>query len=186
MKLEDIESRSKFEFSDDWKFVIKYDDSADHKKIKDAVQNTKAVDFIGILGEDRLVLIEVKNYRGSDQKFRADIGSQIYLQDILQKFRDSITGIVIGAMDSTNNQAFFKDCLDILLDKTKYIEAMLWLEPSSISAKMDKKMEAKTQKFRTSFKKGMRKWLSCKVTIANKEDNPYQNFLTVEFISDQP
>ena len=58
------ESGINFKFQSPQWTVVKYDEHLAHKKVSNALQPTKAVDFLGIHDNGQLFLIEVKNYRG--------------------------------------------------------------------------------------------------------------------------
>lgn len=58
------ESGISFKFSSPQWAVVKYDEHLAHKKVSNALQPTKAVDFLGIHDNRQLFLVEVKNYRG--------------------------------------------------------------------------------------------------------------------------
>ena len=58
------ESGISFKFSSPQWAVVKYDEHLAHKKVSNALQPTKAVDFLGIHDDRQLFLVEVKNYRG--------------------------------------------------------------------------------------------------------------------------
>lgn len=59
------ESGINFKFQSPQWTVVKYDEHLAHKKVSNALQPTKAVDFLGIHDNGQLFLIEVKNYRGT-------------------------------------------------------------------------------------------------------------------------
>ena len=58
------ESGINFKFQSPKWNVVKYDEHLAHKKVSNALQPTKAVDFLGIHDNRQLFLVEVKNYRG--------------------------------------------------------------------------------------------------------------------------
>ncbi len=92
------ESHLRFEFGEEWTLVEQYDEHADFDEIKDAVSETKGVDFVGILQNEALYFFEVKNFRGhrisSKGRFRED-DDPIWLE-VAQKVRDTIAGIIGG------------------------------------------------------------------------------------------
>lgn len=69
------ESGINFKFQSPKWNVVKYDEHLAHKKVSNALQPTKAVDFLGIHDNRQLFLVEVKNYRGHThavpQRFRS-------------------------------------------------------------------------------------------------------------------
>jgi hypothetical protein len=51
-----------FDFGSRWQ-VFKFDSHRDYQKMKDLLEGTKAIDFLGILDHKELYLIEVKDFR---------------------------------------------------------------------------------------------------------------------------
>ena len=87
------ESGISFKFSSPQWAVVKYDEHLAHKKVSNALQPTKAVDFLGIHDNRQLFLVEVKNYRGhthdaeTQEVFQAK-GDELYryLQPIITQY----------------------------------------------------------------------------------------------------
>jgi len=52
-----------FDFGDRWR-VFKLDEHRDYRERVGKLEGTKAVDFLGVLDERELYLIEVKDFRG--------------------------------------------------------------------------------------------------------------------------
>ena len=51
-----------FEFGERWK-IFKLDEHSDYRERIGKIEGTKAVDFLGILDERELYLIEIKDFR---------------------------------------------------------------------------------------------------------------------------
>ena len=93
------ESGLVFRFSDRWK-VLKYDEHRFYRYLSGS--GFKGVDFIGILDEKQLALIEVKNYKDryssdeSDPTEELIAASGAYAEKYAQKFQDTfhLIGII--------------------------------------------------------------------------------------------
>ena len=160
------ESNLNFDFNEvEWN-VIKYDDHPAHKKISNGVQPTKAVDFLGIYDDKKLYFIEVKNYRGytGDPKTQEVLkaGGEELMRRIAIKVRDTIAGATNAARFSTNEKNFFIRFNEILLDDTKKIVVIAWIEFDEMNEKERKaKMGVWQQKLKQKLS-----WLhAAKVSI---------------------
>lgn len=105
------ESGINFKFQSPQWTVVKYDEHLAHKKVSNALQPTKAVDFLGIHDNGQLFLIEVKNYREHthDEETRNVLqakGDEL-MRRIAVKVRDTIATVIGSARFSTNDEAFF-------------------------------------------------------------------------------
>lgn len=105
------ESGISFKFSSPKWAVVKYDEHLAHKKVSNALQPTKAVDFLGIHDNRQLFLVEVKNYRGhthdaETQEVLQAKGDEL-MRRIAVKVRDTIATATNAARFSTNDEDFF-------------------------------------------------------------------------------
>ncbi len=179
------ESGLRFEFSpSQWYALLQYDETKDFLKIRDAVSKTKGVDFVGIFQNSTLVLMEVKNFRGSRiaNKPRVEQGDDPLEIEFAQKVKDTIAGIAGGARNSTHFKTEWMSFLDLIKNEGKRVDAVLWLEedfpPPSLPEKREK---ARRDAFLKNLKKGIA-WLTGRVFVFNKQDNPYPGSLTVTFL----
>jgi hypothetical protein len=111
------ESGLRFEFSpSQWYALLQYDETKDFLKIRDAVSKTKGVDFVGIFQNSTLVLMEVKNFRGSRiaNKPRVEQGDDPLEIEFAQKVKDTIAGIAGGARNSTHFKTEWMSFLDLI------------------------------------------------------------------------
>ena len=95
------ESGLQFEFNtENWE-VIQYDTSKDFLRIRDAIDGTKGVDFIGILNGKSLAIFEVKNFRGTriENKQRMGQGGTSLDVEFSKKVKDTVSGM-IGASET--------------------------------------------------------------------------------------
>ena len=105
------ESGINFKFQSPKWNVVKYDEHLAHKKVSNALQPTKAVDFLGIHDNRQLFLVEVKNYRGhthdaETQEVLQAKGEEL-MRRIAVKVRDTIATVTNSARFSTNDEDFF-------------------------------------------------------------------------------
>lgn len=126
------ESGISFKFSSPQWAVVKYDEHLAHKKVSNALQPTKAVDFLGIHDNRQLFLVEVKNYRGhthdaeTQEVFQAK-GDEL-MRRIAVKVRDTIATATNAARFSTNDEDFFTRINQLLLDGQKKIVIIACIE----------------------------------------------------------
>jgi len=130
MKL--VEYPFQFDFDDEFWQIIQYDadDEIYRKNIMPKLQDSKAIDFLGIYKGQTLVLFEIKGFKGymhsQENKGRLSNNGQGICTEISQKIRDSLAGIVHGGrMVKT---VFWKTALDILSNPKKRVIVIAWLE----------------------------------------------------------
>ena len=131
------ESGINFSFQDASWAVVKYDEHVAHQKVEKVLKPTKAVDFMGIYEDTQLFLIEVKNYRGHtrDESTRAvlNVGGEELMRRIAVKVRDSIATATGAARFSTNDEEFFTQVNNRLIDsgvQLTIIACIEWDEPN--------------------------------------------------------
>ncbi|MBK7873482.1 MAG: hypothetical protein IPJ74_23865 [Saprospiraceae bacterium] len=178
------ESRLCFDFDDEnWSHLLKYDESKDYENLSEAIDDTKAVDFTGVLKNEILSLIEVKNFRG----YRIENIPRISELDleIAQKVRDTLAGVIGGVRNSTHAKQTWQKYLQFLQDENKPIHVVLWLEedapPRLSPEKSNRKIAAKGGSINARLKKRLG-WLNAKVIVANQINNPYSESLKVTFL----
>jgi len=126
------ESGINFKFQSPKWNVVKYDEHLAHKKVSNALQPTKAVDFLGIHDNRQLFLVEVKNYRGhthdaETQEVLQAKGEEL-MRRIAVKVRDTIATVTNSARFSTNDEDFFTRINQLLLDNQKKIVIIACIE----------------------------------------------------------
>lgn len=126
------ESGINFQFQDSQWDVVKYDEHLAHKKVSNALQPTKAVDFFGIHANEQLFLVEVKNYRGHTRDAKTQevlqAGGDELMRRIAVKVRDTIATATNSARFSTNDEAFFNQINRLLLNEQKKIVIIACIE----------------------------------------------------------
>lgn len=121
-----------FEFSDSSWDVVQYDAEGEiyRKVIMPAVDDSKAVDFVGIYKNKALFLFEIKGFKGymhsQENKNRLSNAGQEICIEIAQKVRDSLAGIVHGGRKAESD--FWTNALDILSKPNKDVYVIAWLE----------------------------------------------------------
>ena len=92
------ESNLTFSFDERNWDILKYDEHPKYIKITNALEGTKAVDFLGFYNTNTLVLFEVKGFRGyGSQKSvidRLSDGMEVLTNEVAQKVKDTVAAIV--------------------------------------------------------------------------------------------
>ncbi|MEN0051004.1 MAG: hypothetical protein AAF806_28325 [Bacteroidota bacterium] len=168
------ESRLQFEFDvTAWKQVIHYDQEKDYNKLKNSIDNTKGVDFLGILLDHHLVFIEIKNFREDENLLKQKLlQSDELLSIFAQKVRDTLSGIVANARNSTHERTFYKECIIIIENIEKRVDAVFWLEPHPEILISNDRKKATLQVLNRKLKKKL-KWLTGRVLIISQKENQY-------------
>ena len=183
----EIESNMRFSFdASKWASLMQYDVETDYKKMKDVVQETKAVDFIGILEGEILSFIEVKNFRGHRIENKPRLGGtdDPLELEVAQKVRDTIAGIIGAARNSTHLQENWTKYSNFLLHQKKIIHVILWLEEDNIlvpTIMRTKRERARGGTLIQRLRQNMN-WLTPYIFVSNIADNPYSDSLKVEFL----
>lgn len=187
------ESKLLFEFTDDWSELMKYDKEVDYEKISDVVPETKAVDFIGILENDKLVFFEIKNFRKKDRinndlendetKERLERENHNSLTiEIAQKVRDTLAGILNSARHSTHKKETWNKYLSLIQNDKKPIHVVVWVEKDKLSTRPDifnRRRDARNGTIVQRLKTRLA-WLTKQVSVMNLENNEMDAFLKVK------
>jgi hypothetical protein len=120
------ESALRFEFGNRW-HVLKLDEHPDYRNRIEKLSGTKAVDFLGILDNDTIYFVEVKNFRGHRIENKERLQDGLLVDELGQKVRDSLACIISAHRVSSENE-LWKKFVDILCDKQKHIKVIIWLE----------------------------------------------------------
>lgn len=134
-----------FEFGEKWR-VLKLDEHRDYRKQIGKLEETKAVDFIGIFENKELYFIEVKDFRGhrienKDRFLKGKLpecqliegecqllkGELPLSVEFAQKVRDSVASI-IAAYRTSNEPDDWTPYATLLCNKKISIKIVLWLE----------------------------------------------------------
>lgn len=192
--IEFTEDNLVFQFDETaWSHLIFYDQRDDSKrpilpeleKINRAI-GARSVEFLGILKKERLVFIEVKDFRGHriENKPRLERKDEPLEIEIALKVKDTIAGIIGGARLSTSQQAVFKEYVRYLNNNKKIIEVVLWLEQDAPVYPLhivEKRQRTRNFNLTKQLKERLN-WLTPKVAVMSKKENDYEPFLKVEYL----
>ncbi len=155
-----------FEFGERWN-VFKFDEHHDYRQGIEKLNNTKAVDFLGIFDGSELYFVEVKDFR----KYRIETkerlsGAQLAIE-VAQKVKDSIACIV-GAYHNSSEREHWRSYIRLLCASDSRIKVALWLEedPSIPHHRSRQKARAsiKTKVFQQKLS-----WLTKRVLVYGKD-----------------
>jgi len=121
-----VEGKQEFVFGDAWQ-VEKYDDHSDYRNKLHKLRGSKAVDFVGILLQSDGYLIEVKDFRGHEATLKKRMKASALSEDIAQKARDSVSGI-IGAHRTSSTPGTWRPFARMLADEKRELRIVFWLE----------------------------------------------------------
>ena len=159
------EGRLQFDFNDHhWSHVIKFDDNQHYKKISDRVQNTKGVDFIGILNKTQLVAIEVKDFRGARDSENERLPE--LPTEIAQKVLGTLATILSGCSADGSRETWGEyEKLINRPDSRKSIKIIFWYESDSANTAQN------TLRIRrgnvNDLLKNKLSWLNCRSVVTN-------------------
>ena len=174
-----------FKFKDEfWSCVLKYDERdeqrrpilSEYKKLHDST-GAKAVDFIGILEQKNLVLIEIKDFRGNEIANKVRVISGELSIEIATKVRDTIAAIVgANRTSETRESTCFKQYFSLLASLKKEIYVVLWCE-----GEFTKQFKANNYNQIKDLKTKL-SWLTKKVYVSHRLDNNLAEYLTVDYL----
>ncbi len=175
-----------FDFSDaHWTHLLSFDKTKDYQNAQEALPGTKGVDFTGILENNALVFMEVKNFRGYriETKPRIEGGDDPVWLEAAQKMRDAVSVSVGSARNSTNLKETWQRYLEFFSNENKFIHFVLWLEQDlpPLEFKAKRKSEKTEIELRRDLKRSLR-WLTTRVDVANVRNNPFPQALTVSYL----
>jgi hypothetical protein len=152
----------RFEFGDDW-HVIKYDEHADYADRIRHLPDTKAVDFAAIYSARTLFLVEVKDFRGHRIENRDRIRVGELADEVGQKVRDTIAGIV--AAHHRGNAKTWEKFTRCLTSTEPPVRVLLWLEDDLPPGPRGRRQNGAS--VMTDALKRQLRWLTTKVLVTN-------------------
>ncbi|KYF84047.1 hypothetical protein BE20_28340 [Sorangium cellulosum] len=179
MKAIDVE-RIRFEFGESWTLAEKWDESraflsgigklqgewTDDDTGALARVGTKAVDIVGVR-EDRLYLIEVKDYRGYPIETKKRQPHELPIA-IACKVRDTVAGLVGAGRQRA--EPWVESCARLLVERKARVHVIAWIaDPELRAAEPIKKREI-WQKERSDRLRQRLSWLTPYVTVASPFD----------------
>jgi hypothetical protein len=149
------EGRLRFEFASGWS-VLKWDEDRAYWEGLQKLGGARAVDFAGV--RDAAVwLIEVKDFRGYRVENKRRIESGELAQEIVEKVRDTIAGLV-WACDRQIGDGAARTLAQCLFQRNEKVRVVLWMEGDTPVSPGFASALAET------VKSGLR-WLSPKVLV---------------------
>src|SRR5262245_28843529 len=103
-----------FEFGERWN-ILKLDEHRDYRERIGKVEGTKAIDFLGILDDQELYFIEIKDFRDHRIETRGRLLSGELAIEVAQKVRDSLACIV-GAYRTSSVPSSWQPYAKLLFD----------------------------------------------------------------------
>lgn len=179
------ESNLTFSFEEENWEVLKYDAEPKYTEIKNRLDGTKAIDFLGF-HKNTLVMFEVKGFRGyGSQKSvndRLADGMEILTTEVAQKVKDTVAVIVgISRNIAPGNTIWEKAAKQILHNKNLMIVAWIEEDLSTLVQRQRKKTE---MSIRTEKLKNKLSWLTTNISIDNiKERHSVFEGFTVNAIN---
>lgn len=169
------ESHLAFSFDHTYWEVVKYDEHPKYLEISNALDGTKAIDFMGFYNKTTLVVFEVKGFRGygsakSVQERLAE-GMEVLTTEIAQKVKDTVAGIIgISRNIQTNDTIWEKAAKQILQNKNLVIIA--WIE-EDLNSKVLRDRKKQEMSVRTIKLKTKLSWLTTNICIDNVKERHF-------------
>lgn len=174
------ESRLKFSFADTWQ-VFQLDSSRFYReRLSAQVEETKAVDFIGIYQQEVLYFIEVKNFKGHRIENKDRLEKSALSTEIAQKIRDSIA-CIIAANRTTAEAETWQEYKNLLCNPKNTLSVVIWLEQD---LPKHKPYHHQNLVEMGEFKRKL-SWLTSKVFVMNHKDCKLPDVM-VENLPDPP
>jgi hypothetical protein len=161
-----------FDFGDRWR-VFKLDGHRDYREQIGKLEGTKAVDFLGILDERELYLIEVKDFRGHRIETRDRLLKGDLAIELAQKVRDSLA-CLIGAYRTSSDPEYWQSFAKLLCDRHKTIKIVLWLENDPPPSHPRLRQKARASISGKVFKKKLT-WLTSHVLVCGNDKRTLPN-----------
>lgn len=120
------EDKLRFSFDDNWK-ILKWDSHAAFLNGLGRVQETKAVDFVGLYIGDPF-FIEVKDFRGHRIKNKDRLSNGDLAREVACKVRDTVAAMIWACNRVPLDQSELRGYLRPLLQGGKKVPVVLWLE----------------------------------------------------------
>lgn len=159
-----VEGKLSFVFDDNYQQIVQFDKHRDYLKASSALQQTKGVDFLGILNGTTLFFLEVKDFRGTRIQNKKRLETGDLTTEVGQKVRDSVA-CVIGATRTSNDPQWWLPYQNLLCNRTTPIWVILWLETDGASQRIKQKVNYQT--LRNDLKRKLR-WLTTKVDVCSQ------------------
>jgi hypothetical protein len=174
------ESRIRFTFGERWQ-VDQWDTSAAYTggvaklsgDLTDADgaprrEGTKAVDFVGVLDEERLYLFEVKDFRGHHLENKKRQVKELPLE-IGLKVRDTLAGLA-GAYARGGGTGWVERCGQVLAARKHQVHVVAWIADDEVRPTEPRGKRAAHESVRLAELKKKLAWLTARVWV----EDPFQ------------
>lgn len=161
------EGRLRFDFGDSWT-VEKYDDHRDYRKKIGKLDGTRAIDFVGVLDERELFLIEVKDLRGFRIENKGRVEQGLLALEVAFKVRDTLSGLVAAHRRSSEPETW-EPYVRTLSQPQRRLSVVLWLEEDRPAGKVRSQREAAARGTLTQILKKRLRWLTTKVAVVDRD-----------------
>lgn len=188
------EETLQFHFDDGWSDLIKYDEHPDVRRASS--KSLTCIDFLGIQRDSRVFLIEVKNFKGRPTSQSASIIAKLLPDSLSNEDKESplVKMIVKNVKDSLlfishyskRNQLEEADYWSAMSEKIvnlgHEIYVVLWLELDTSYPEYPPEILQVAQKAISDKLAQRLSWLTKNVIVANRQNHPFADSLTVEGI----
>ena len=167
------EGKLEFTFDDDWQ-VLKWDDHPAYRNGIGKLDETKAVDVLGLYRKNELFLIEIKDFRTDPIPNQERIGAPLAVE-VGQKTRDTLAGM-IAALRHRPDSEKWSVFVEALTDRDRHIRVVLWMEdvPTTslrVSRRIAKAKADSNAGIMLNALKQKLPWLTRRVMVASQADN---------------
>jgi hypothetical protein len=134
-------------------------------------EGTKAVDFVGVLDEEKLYLCEVKDFRGHRLENKKRQMSELPLE-IGLKVRDTLAGLA-GSYAKKGGQGWVELCGQVLVARKHQVHVIAWIADDSVRSGETRRERAAHDSVRLSRLKQRLSWLTARVWV----EDPFEQGL---------
>jgi hypothetical protein len=186
------EENLQFDFDPTWTELVKYDE---HEAIRKASgKHLTCIDFLGILDNDKVVLIEVKNYKNRPPIQYASIVAKLspdsqstedkeapLIKTIVKNVRDSLLFITFfSKRNQVADAPYWAGMKQKLEDAVNQIHVVLWLELETSYPNLPAKTLLVAKNAILNKLAQRLSWLTRNVVVADILHNPFQPSLSVK------
>lgn len=177
------ESGLRFEFSEQYWWVCKYDDNVVHKNVK--INEHKAIDFIAIYKNSEVVLFEIKSFREHriENKDRLKNSAEDLTTEIAQKVRDTVAACIGAARNQPNEAEKWKLLAKLFSNSEKPIKIVAWVEEDT-NIILEERREVELSIRNNKLKQKM-KWLTAKTLFCNVNETLNYEGFSVKLLANQ-
>jgi hypothetical protein len=131
-------------------------------------EGTKAVDFVGVLDNEVLYLLEVKDFRGHRIENQKRQESELALE-IGLKVRDTLAGLT-AAVAAGTPEPWIKDCLRVILAQAHAPRIIAWIAEDAVTPSEPRSKRKIREDVRLKQLKQRLSWVTRRVWVASPFD----------------